>query len=132
MFNVDLKRIVPMRAIVLAGLTLAGLPAQNGAPSRKARQAFEEGLKASASNRTANARRSYEQAVTLDAGYADAWYALGKLQAGQNESDAARKSFEAAIRADPSHADFYFELAGLEQKARNWKGLIDVSGRLLQ
>lgn len=132
MFNVDVKRIVPLRAIALASLALAGLMAQNGAPSKKAHQAFEEGQKASASNRTADARRSFEQAVALDAGYADAWFALGKLQAGQNETDAARKSFEAAIKAEPSRTDFYFELAGLEQKAQNWNGLIDVSGRLLK
>ncbi len=132
MFSVNWKKIVPLRAILLASLALAGLAAQNGTPSRKAREAFEEGQKAALSNRTADARRSYEQAVTLDAGYADAWFALGKLQAGQNELDAARKSFEAAIRAESSRTDFYFELAKLEQGAKNWKGLIDVSGRLLK
>jgi VWFA-related protein len=121
-----------MRVAVLACFILVSLQAQTSAPPRNARDAFEAGVKAAEGKRTFEARRNFQRAVSLYPRYAAAWQALGRLQAGLNELDAARDSYEAAIRAEPSHADLYFELAGLEQNAKNWKALINVSGRLLK
>src|ERR1035441_2504511 len=102
-----------LQGVALACLAMTISPAQNSAPKkappRKAVEAFQQGLKAAQARKTEDARKNYENAVKLDAGYADAWCALAKLQEEQKELDAARSSFEAAIRAEPARSEFYLD-----------------------
>jgi hypothetical protein len=49
----------------MACFTLAGLLAQDSAPPKNARDAFEAGVKAAGGKRTLEARRNFERAVAL-------------------------------------------------------------------
>ncbi len=102
------------------------------APSREARRAFLKAAAALKAKRTDEAIRGYEQAVTLFPGYAEAWCELGKLRLEHRQPDAARNALESAIHADPKYAEAYLILAILEQAARRWKQLVDVTDALLR
>ena len=99
---------------------------------KDARKAFENAARDAKARRIDQARRGYEQAVKLDPGYAEAWSALGRLQAQQQQYEAARKSFETAIRADPNLPDPYTPLAIILQSAHEWEALVETTNRLLQ
>ena len=63
---------------------------------------------------------------------AEAWYELGRQHLKENQIDAARSDFNAAIRADPRYAPPYLSLAALENTAKHWDAVIDVTARLLE
>jgi len=90
---------------------------------KDARKAFENAARDAKVRRIDQARRGYDQAVKLDPGYAEAWSALGRLQAQQQQYDAARKSFETAIRADPNLPDPYPPLAIILQSGSRVAGV---------
>jgi Flp pilus assembly protein TadD len=129
-----------MRVLVLALLPLTAAWAQqeatpspaSPAPSQEARRTFDAASKAAKANRTAEAIQGFEKAVELSPVYAEAWCELGRLQALQKQPGAARKSFESAIQASPNSAPAYLELAAQEYAAQDWKGLAQITGRLIQ
>ncbi len=47
------------------------------------------------------AKESYLKAITLDAGYAEAYYNLGKLHLSEGEKDKAEEIFEEAQKYNP-------------------------------
>ncbi len=121
-----------MKALPISlGLALA-LCATAQAPSKEARRAFDKAIAEVKAQRPDDAIRDFEQAVALFPAYSEAWCQLGKLQFTEHQPDAARKSFEAAIHADPKYTAAYRMLAVLEQSARRWKPLIDVTDALLR
>src|SRR5271157_363066 len=121
-----------------AFLILPGLPAQTGMsaaaqkPPKAARDAFEKAAKAAQDKKTDEAIRNYQKAVALYPEYAEAWCELGKLQLAQNQLDEARSSLGAAIKANPDYVEPYKALVVLENKAKNWKELVNITSRLLK
>jgi VWFA-related protein len=121
-------------------LILAGLLAQAGGvpgaaaqqPPKAARDAFGKAAKAAQDKKTDEAMRNYQKAVALYPDYAEAWCELGKLQLAQNQLDEARSSLGAAIKASPDYIEPYKALAVLENKAKNWKELVNITDRLLK
>jgi VWFA-related protein len=101
-------------------------------PPKAARDAFEKAAKAAQNKKTDEALRNYQKAVALDPDYAEAWCELGKLQVVQNQLDAARSSLAAAIKANADYVEPYKSLVVLENKAKNWKELVNVTDRLLK
>jgi VWFA-related protein len=101
-------------------------------PPKAARDAFEKAAKAAQDKKPDEAIRNYRKAVALYPGYAEAWCELGKLQLAQNQLDDARTSLAAAIQANPDYLEPYKSLTVLENKAKNWKELVNVTDRLLK
>ncbi len=101
-------------------------------PPREARRAFEAGEAAVKARRASEAADDFERAVRIFPGYAEAWCELGKERLESGQSDGARQAFDEAIRADSNYTDAYLMLAVLEQGARNWKRLVEVTDKLLR
>jgi VWFA-related protein len=101
-------------------------------PPKAAREAFEKAAKAAQDKKTDEAVRNYRKAVALYPEYAEAWCQLGKLQLAQNQLDEARSSLGAAIKADSDYVEPYRTLVVLENKAKNWKELVNITDRLLK
>jgi tetratricopeptide (TPR) repeat protein len=100
--------------------------------SKDARKAFDKGAEAAKGGKWSDAAASFRKAAELSPGYADAWLELGKAQVALKQVDEARKSFEASIKADQKYPAPYIQLAQIESQAQNWKGVTDVTGRLLK
>ena len=109
---------------------MGGAPAQQ--PPKAARDAFEKAARAARNNKTSEAVSNYQKAVALYPGYAEAWCELGKLQLAQDQLDDARSSLAAAIKVNPDSVEPYKSLVVLENQAKNWKELVNVTDRLLK
>jgi VWFA-related protein len=118
-----------MRLMFVLSLSLVLFAQEDPAAARKA---FDEGTRALREKRSEDARHDFEKAVQLDPSHANAWFELGRLQVDAKDPKAARGSLEAATRADPKLFDAYIVLATLAQSARDWKGLTEVTERLLK
>jgi tetratricopeptide (TPR) repeat protein len=100
--------------------------------SKDARKAFDKGAEAAKGDKWPDAATNFRKAADLSPGYADAWLELGKAQLALKQVDEARKSFEASIKADQKYPAPYIQLAQIESQAQNWKGVTDLTGRLLK
>ncbi len=110
------------------GLVLAAFcAAQAPVPPKEARRAFEKAEAALKARRTDEAIRDFEQAVALSPAYAEAWCDLGMLRMEQQQADGAREALEAAVRADPKLVRGYLLLAALEQAARRWERVVELT-----
>jgi len=78
------------------------------------------------------AKASFQQAVDSYPKYAEAWYALGRIQEAQAQTELARKSFDQAIQADSKFVQPYVQISVLEFQAGRWKELADVSNQAMQ
>jgi TolA-binding protein len=102
------------------------------AAPKNAQKAFAKGMDAVKDKKHEDAARDFELAVHLYPQYAEAWYELGKVQANLNDAAASRQSFETALTADPNFTPPYMKIAQLEEQARNWKALSDITAKLLK
>ena len=99
---------------------------------KAARKAFDKGAEAAKARKFQEASKSYEAAVALYPGYAEAWCQLGQVQMALQQVDEARKSFNASIQADQKYVSPYFQLATLETAAQHWQVVVDVTDRVLK
>lgn len=99
---------------------------------KNAQKAFEKGMEAARESKHEEAAKYFQFAVHYYPQYAEAWYQLGTAQASMNLAAASRQSFETAIGADPNFAPPYMKIAQLEEAARNWKALADITAQLLK
>lgn len=136
---VYLANLTPGKADVGTIVLHKAAGAAAGGPSDTARQAskdarkvFDKGAEAAKIGKWSDAAADFRKAADLFPGYADAWLELGKAQLALKQVDEARKSFEASIKADQKYPAPYIQLAQLESQAQNWKGVTDLTGRLLK
>lgn len=99
---------------------------------KDARKAFEKGIESAQNNKIDDALKQFQKAVELYPAYAEAWYLLSRMQTAAKQGDAARKSLEAAVRADEKYIPPALDLARLEYSAQNWKGVAEITGRILK
>jgi len=121
------------RVCGVCGLVLAAFcAAQAPAPPKEARRAFAKAEAALKARRTDEAIRDFEQAVALFPAYAEAWCDLGMLRMERQKGDGAREALEAAVRADPRLVRGYLLLAALEQAARRWERVVELTDAALR
>lgn len=99
---------------------------------KDAKKAFEKGLAALKKNKTEDAEKNFQKAVTVYPEYAEAWFQLGALQMDAKDNDAARKSFGQAIADDPKLVTPYVNLAILDAQAGKWKESADHSASAIR
>ncbi|SPE32330.1 TPR repeat-containing protein (modular protein) [Candidatus Sulfopaludibacter sp. SbA3] len=114
------------------GETGTTISANSLAAPKDSRKAYEKGLQDAKRNKLDDATRDFEKAVELYPGHAEAWYELGRIQAGRSQTDAARQSFNAALKADPKFVNPYVQLAILTLDAKKWQELADVTDRAMR
>jgi len=102
------------------------------AAPKDARKAYDKGIDGLKKKKFGDAQASFEKAVEIYPKYATAWYELGMLQAGQDKPDMARKYFDLSIENDPKFVKPYYQIAILELQASKWKGLADVTEKLVK
>jgi tetratricopeptide (TPR) repeat protein len=88
---------------------------------KAAKKAYEQGLQSMLKNKSDDARKDFEKAVTLYPQYADAWVSLGKLHLEQNAVAPAREALNKAMECDPKLVAPYMELGLLAAKDANWQ-----------
>jgi hypothetical protein len=99
---------IKLGALLLAAVVmLGGAPntwAQQGPLAAQAMQAYQAG-------QLQRATALFEQVVTQNPTYTDAWYNLGSLQYRQNNFDKARAAFERVVTLNPSDSQARYNLA---------------------
>ena len=102
------------------------------AAPKNAQKAFAKGMEAIKDKKHEDAAGDFEMAVHLYPPYAEAWYELGTAQAALNQPADARKSYDTALSIDPNFTPTYMKIAQMEEQARNWKALADITSQLLK
>jgi tetratricopeptide (TPR) repeat protein len=102
------------------------------AAPKSAQKAFAKGTEAAKDKKNMEAAKDLAEAVHLFPQYAEAWYELGKVQENLYDATAARQSYDMAISADANFTPPYLSLALLDEKAKDWKALADITGKLIK
>lgn len=105
--------------------------ALSAAAPKDARKALDKGMEQAAAGKPADAVKNFDKAVQAYPAYAEALTERGKARAALNQPEDARKDFEAAIKADPAYTPPLRAIAEIENKARNWKGMAEYTGKIL-
>ena len=95
------------------------------------RRPTTKGLDAIKKRKFEDAQNNFEKAVEAYPKYATAWYELGMLQSGQGKLDMARSYFDKAVECDSKFVKPYLQISILELQASKWKGLADVTDKLV-
>lgn len=127
--NPDIGTILMHRLGASQGTTVSATTLQ--AP-KNARKAFQKGLDLEKKKKLEEAGASFQQAVDAYPKYAEAWSALGQVQASQGQMDAAHKSFDQAIQADPKYVPPYIQISTMEMAAQHWQALADVTDKAMR
>jgi tetratricopeptide (TPR) repeat protein len=115
-----------------AGETGTTVSAKSLAAPKESRKAFERGMQALKKNKPEDAAKDFEKAVELYPEHAEAWYELGRLQAGRDDVAAARQSFSTSLKSDPKFLGPYVQLALLSIKEKNWSEVAELTDRAMR
>lgn len=126
--SVDVGIIVVQRTTKIKGMTLSAQPYK--APPN-ARKAYEKGLDAENKSKLAEARKYFEQAVTLYPKYASAWFQLGTLFERENQKDSARDAYTRATAIDMKFLPPYLSLASMAFEDRDWGAVLQLTNHIL-
>lgn len=126
--SVDVGVIVVERTTKIKGLTLSAQPYK--APPN-ARKAYEKGLDAENKGKLAEARKYFEQAVTLYPKYASAWFQLGIIFERQNQKDSARDAYARATAIDMKFLPPYLSLASIAFEEEDWRAVLQFTNHIL-
>ena len=102
------------------------------AAPKDSRKAYERGMQAVKKNKSDDAAKEFQKAVELYPNHAEAWFELGRIQAGRGETDTARQSFSASIKADPKFINPYVQLSILSLDAKKWQELGELTDRAMR
>lgn len=99
---------------------------------RMAKIAFQDAWSSQQSGRTAEAIRSYTEALGLDPNLADAAYNLGLLYEAERDPISAITAFEKALRSRPTMEDARFSLGRVGVQARSYPEAIRALAPLVR
>lgn len=126
--SIDVGSIVVQRTAKVKGMTLSAEPYK--APTN-ARKAYEKGLDAENKRKLAEARKYFEQAVTLYPKYASAWFQLGTLLERQSQKDSAREAYIKATAINMKFLPPYLSLASMAFEEGDWSTVLQFTGHIL-
>ena len=124
----DLGVIVLHRLANVQGTTISMTSAL--AP-KKARKAYEKGLRLASKGKLDDAETHMQEAVTAYPKYAEAWYQLGRLQQAREDVGAAKKSYTAALQSDSKYVSPHDQLAVLAAQDGKWQEAADQSRQVV-
>lgn len=124
----DLGVIVLHRLANVQGTTISMTSAL--AP-KKARKAYEKGLRFASKGKLEDAETHMQEAVTVYPKYAEAWYQLGRLQQARQDVGAAKKSYTAALQSDSKYVSPHDQLAVLAAQQGKWQEAADQSRQVV-
>jgi tetratricopeptide (TPR) repeat protein len=116
--HTDVGVIVLHRAFTGDGVAVGS--ASLNAP-KKARNAYESGLKAMRSGRMDAAAKEFQRAVAEYPAYASAWLELGRARQRLGSAQTAREAWRKAIEVDPKLMEAYVELGLDAGLSHDWK-----------
>ena len=132
--NRDVTSAINIGTIILKredGADYTAISATTAAAPKEARRAFEKARRELFENKPQQAERELQKAVEIDRQFAEAWYQLGKIQAGM-KSPGAWNSFANAIAADAKFTLPYEHMAELSAKAQKWEELVEETEQALE
>jgi len=88
---------------------------------KKARNAYESGLKAMRSGQMDGAAKEFQQAIAAYPAYANAWLELGRVKQRLGSAPTAREAWKKAIELDPKLTGAYVELGLDAGLSHDWK-----------
>ncbi len=100
---------------------------------KKAREAYQSGLKAVRSGKMDGALKDFQRAVAAYPEYASAWLELGRVRQRLGSAQTAREAWKKAVDLDPKLTGAYVELgldAGLSHDWKMATGYLDQGLRL--
>lgn len=98
---------------------------------KKARKAYEKGVRQLSGSRFAGARESFEKAISVYPQFPSAWLEIGKLHWQNGELEAARDAFQKTVDADPKSWRGWSGLANVASKTGDWEALAWASDQVL-
>jgi tetratricopeptide (TPR) repeat protein len=122
--NPDVGMLVLHR---IAGVEGSSISVTSLLAPKDAKKAYEHGLQCLLKNKTDDAAKDFEKAVSVYPGYADAWVSLGKMRLEKQSIEPARVALKKAMESDPKLVAPYMELGLLAAKDANW----EESGKFL-
>lgn len=114
-----------------AGARSTALSASSEGISPKALKLYEKARADWQAQKPDNVEGYLQQAVEVDAHFAEAWYQLGRRQEELHPED-ARKDFEKAIAADPQFIRPYEQIVVLDSQQAKWKDVLADAGQALK
>ncbi|HVY92312.1 MAG TPA: tetratricopeptide repeat protein [Bryobacteraceae bacterium] len=114
----DVGTIVLHRVFASEGVAVSSTSLK--AP-KKARDAYESGLKAMRSGRVDTAAKDFERAIASYPEYANAWLDLGRARQQLGAAPKAREAWKKAIELDPKLTGAYVELGLDAGLSHEWK-----------
>jgi len=125
----DVGTIILHRLANVEGTTISMTTLQ--AP-KDARKAYDKAREALRKEKTADAQKELEKAVSAYPQFAAAWYELGLIHEKANDPAEARKYYAQAIASDGKLVTPYLHLAQLAVRERKWQEAVDTSGRVIK
>ena len=114
-----------------AGARSTALSVSSEGISPKALKLYERARADWQAQKPDNVEGYLQQAVELDAHFAEAWYQLGRRQEELHPDD-ARKDFEKAIAADPQFIRPYEQIVVLDSQQAKWKDVLTDASQALK
>jgi len=114
----DVGVIVLQRVFTVEGVAVSSTSVN--AP-KKARNAFESGVKALRSGQMDAAAKEFEQAIAIYPAYANAWLELGRARQRLGMRQKAQEAWKKAIELDPKLMGAYVELGLDAGLSHDWK-----------
>lgn len=127
--DINLGAIVLHKSSEVQGYTVSSTTAQ--AP-RKARQAYEEGLKRVRNGKWDEAEVQLRRAVGEYPRYAVAWQALGEVLEAQQRRAEAREAYDRAVEADGSYLNPYLLIALLAARENDWQEMGSAADQIVR
>jgi tetratricopeptide (TPR) repeat protein len=116
--HTDVGVIVLHRAFTVEGLAVSSTSLK--AP-KKARAAYESGLKAVRSGQMDGAAKEFQLAIAAYPAYANAWLELGRVRQRLGSAQTAREAWKKAIELDAKLTGAYVELGLDAGLGHDWK-----------
>lgn len=126
--SVDVGSIVVTRTTKIKGMILS---ARSFKAPPNARKAYEKGLDAENKGKLAEARKYFEQAVTLHPQYASAWFQLGIVLERENQKDSARAAYSRATAIDRKFLEPFLSLASMAFADEDWSAVLQFTNHIL-
>ncbi|MCP5116330.1 MAG: tetratricopeptide repeat protein, partial [bacterium] len=99
---------------------------------KKARKAYEKGVKEAQKKKWEKAEKELSKATTEYPEYAAAWQTLGQVYEAQKKPAEAREAYAKALAADEKFINPYIRLALMDAKEQKWQEVADTTGRVLK
>ena len=116
-------RTVVAPALLLGALLLFGV-ASAQVDTVKAKEAYNEGIKASQAGSTDEAALQYQAAIRFNPNYADAHLNLGAIHFDRKEYERALESFEKAVELNPKNPDAQANLGRVEYVLKRYDAAV--------